>query len=67
MNVSEAQWRRSSYSGPEQGNCVEWAPEYTAAHGVVPVRDSKATSGPVLTFEPNAFADFVSAVRQDKI
>ncbi|MDI5974560.1 DUF397 domain-containing protein, partial [Streptomyces sp. SL13] len=43
------------------GSCVEWAPAFVSA-GVVPVRDSKAPSGPALTFTPQAWGDFVRAV-----
>ncbi|MFI0407819.1 DUF397 domain-containing protein [Actinomadura sp. 3N508] len=44
MELTDAKWRRSSYSGPNGGNCVEVAD----AAGVVAVRDSKDPDGPVL-------------------
>ncbi|QXJ22576.1 DUF397 domain-containing protein [Actinomadura graeca] len=44
MDLTIAKWRRSSYSGPNGGNCVELA----GLHGVVAVRDSKVPDGPVL-------------------
>ncbi|MBE1534687.1 hypothetical protein H4W34_004520 [Actinomadura algeriensis] len=37
-------WRKSSYSGPNGGNCVELA----GLPGAVGVRDSKDPDGPVL-------------------
>ncbi|MDI5965618.1 DUF397 domain-containing protein [Streptantibioticus silvisoli] len=60
-DLSRAQWVKSSYSGNGGMNCVEWAPAFVPA-GVVPVRDSKAPSGPALTFTPQAWGDFVRAV-----
>jgi len=41
------EWRKSSYSEADDGNCVEVA---CTADGVA-VRDSKNVSGPVLTVE----------------
>jgi hypothetical protein len=52
-------WVKSSYSGAEGGNCVEWAPTYAAAHGIVPVRDSKSPNGPALMLSADAFAGLV--------
>ncbi|MFD3752530.1 DUF397 domain-containing protein [Streptomyces cyaneofuscatus] len=56
------QWVKSSYSD-NGGTCVEWAPATATATGVVPVRDSKNTAGPVLAFPAAAFATFVAGVR----
>ncbi|MET9295976.1 DUF397 domain-containing protein [Streptomyces sp. NPDC003077] len=56
-------WAKSSYSGPEGGNCVEWAPSAVIASGTVPVRDSKHPNGPILAFPPAAFVEFITAVR----
>ncbi|MFE6747759.1 DUF397 domain-containing protein [Kitasatospora purpeofusca] len=52
---SELVWFKSSYSGPDGGECVEVA-EATSA---VLVRDSKDKSGPRLTFSPAAWEAFV--------
>ncbi|MEE4542220.1 DUF397 domain-containing protein [Streptomyces sp. V4-01] len=55
------QWRKSSYSGGEQGDaCVEVG---VGTPGVVPVRDSKDPHGPVLSFTPAAWTAFVAEVR----
>ncbi|MFD5702160.1 DUF397 domain-containing protein [Streptomyces lasiicapitis] len=59
------QWRKSSYSGPEQGNCLEWEPEYAAAEGTVPVRDSKMTGGQVLMVSTEAWSAFVGFARTE--
>ena len=57
------QWVKSTYSGGEGGNCVEWAPDYALATGTVPVRDSKDPQGPALAFATDAFAAFVNAIK----
>jgi len=58
-------WRKSTYSGGEQGSeCVEVG---FGASGTVPVRDSKAPEGPVLTFTPAAWTDFLTAVREGSL
>jgi hypothetical protein len=62
-DVSCVEWAKSSYSGDGGANCVEWAPTY-APTGIVPVRDSKVSDGPALTFVPSAWSSFVTAVRQ---
>ncbi|MEU8123241.1 DUF397 domain-containing protein [Spirillospora sp. NPDC049024] len=44
MDLTNAKWRKSSYTGSNGGNCVELAD----ADGAVAVRDSKDPDGPVL-------------------
>ena len=56
-------WVKSTYSGGEGGQCIEWAPNRVATTGTVPVRDSKDPSGPTLVFPAAAFAAFVRAVK----
>ncbi|MGV9345269.1 DUF397 domain-containing protein [Streptomyces spiralis] len=53
----ETKWRKSSYSSDQGGNCVEIA---ELADTAVAVRDSKAPTGPMLTFRPEAFTSFVT-------
>ncbi|MFD3481749.1 DUF397 domain-containing protein [Streptomyces sp. NPDC058665] len=55
-------WFTSSYSN-NGGDCVEVAANLVATHGVVPVRDSKNTVGPVLDFPADSFASFVAGVK----
>ncbi|WP_411135031.1 DUF397 domain-containing protein [Streptomyces sp. C10] len=62
--VSAAQWRKSSYSNPDGGNCVEVADGLPA---VVPVRDSKAPQGPALLFGASAWSSFVTAVKRGEL
>ncbi|MFJ8847590.1 DUF397 domain-containing protein [Streptomyces cyaneofuscatus] len=60
------QWVKSSYSG-NGGSCVEWAPRTASTTGLVPVRDSKNTAGPVLSFPAAAFAGFVAGVKSGEL
>ena len=53
-------WRKSSYSCPDDGNaCLEVADSPTH----IAIRDSKAPAGPTLTFPAEAFAVFVGALK----
>ncbi|MFI7349632.1 DUF397 domain-containing protein [Streptomyces sp. NPDC049936] len=62
MNTAESSavasglaWFKSSYSGAEGGDCVEVA----ASTGVVHIRDSKATAGPVIRVSRETWAGFL--------
>ncbi|NDU77852.1 DUF397 domain-containing protein [Actinomadura sp. DSM 109109] len=50
MDLTNARWRKSSYSTSNGGNCVELAD----AAGTVAVRDSKDPDGPVLLLTRDA-------------
>jgi hypothetical protein len=58
--VSDLVWFKSTHSGSDGGECVEVAVRPASVH----VRDSKDRSGPVLSFEPDAWAAFVAFVGQ---
>ncbi|WP_031515614.1 DUF397 domain-containing protein [Streptomyces sp. NRRL F-5123] len=60
LNLNGHRWRKSSYSGPTAGECVEVA---DGVPGVVPVRDSKDPQGPALLFPAEAWARFISEVK----
>ncbi|MFE3774078.1 DUF397 domain-containing protein [Streptomyces sp. NPDC059122] len=62
LDLSNASWRRSSYSNGSGGNCVEVA---DGLPGIVPVRDSKDPQGPALVFSAVGWASFVAAVKGD--
>jgi hypothetical protein len=55
-------WVKSTYSGGNGGQCVEWAPTQVA-YGVVPVRDSKTPRGARLHTSPDSWARFVTAIK----
>jgi hypothetical protein len=57
-------WRKSSYSGVNNGDCVEVA---AGLPGRVPVRDSKVTEGPILTVGVTGWKQFVSALSHDAL
>lgn len=59
MDLTGANWRKSSRSGSNQGACVEVADNLP---GRVLVRDSKDPAGPALTFAPPAWHSFVAAL-----
>ncbi|MEU5942687.1 DUF397 domain-containing protein [Micromonospora sp. NPDC047548] len=59
-DLSSANWRKSTRSGGNGGDCVEVA---TNLPGIVAVRDSKDSLGPALAFTPEVWGDFVIAVK----
>ncbi|GAA3359216.1 DUF397 domain-containing protein [Streptomyces antimycoticus] len=63
LDLSRAEWVKSSYSNGNEGECVEFAPSIATTAGVVPVRDSKHPAGPALVFPVEAWTSFTSAVR----
>ncbi|MFE7429185.1 DUF397 domain-containing protein [Streptomyces sp. NPDC057545] len=58
--LSNAHWRRSSYSNSNGGECVEISDDFP---GVVPVRDSKNPAGPALVVQAAAWGAFVSSLK----
>ena len=60
MDLSRAEWRKSSYSSNNGGNCLEVARNLPK---VVAVRDSKDPHGPVLTLGAGVWRGFVDDVK----
>jgi hypothetical protein len=60
MDLTRAEWRKSSYSGGNGGTCVEVARNLP---NVVAVRDSKNPHGPVLIIGRAEWASFVARLR----
>jgi hypothetical protein len=60
MDLKRAEWRKSSYSSSNGGQCVEVARNVP---GVVAVRDSKAPQGPVLLFTPAQWQFFAAGLK----
>jgi hypothetical protein len=60
MDLTTAEWHKSSYSNGNGGQCVEVARNLPR---VVAVRDSKDPEGPKLIFEPAQWAVFTSGVK----
>ncbi|MFD8965021.1 DUF397 domain-containing protein [Streptomyces sp. NPDC059568] len=65
MTTESPRWFKSSYS-QNGGQCIEVAANLVATRGVVPVRDSKNPSGPVLNIPADAFTSFVEGVKADE-
>ena len=59
VDLSRAEWRKSSRSGPNCDNCVEVA----FVDGAIAVRDSKNPEGPVLIFTPAEWEAFVAGTK----
>ncbi|MER6309820.1 DUF397 domain-containing protein [Streptomyces sp. NPDC001657] len=60
IDLSTVTWRKSSYSNPDGGACIEVSDDLPA---LVPVRDTKDPHGPALVFPAAAWAAFVTAVK----
>ncbi len=59
MDLSDAQWRKSSRSGGGgDGNCVEVA----FVSDAVAVRDSKDPAGPALAFPAESWRQFLTSL-----
>ena len=59
-DLTNALWRKSTYSNGEGGNCVEVA---DGVPGIVPVRDSKVSAaGPVIVVGVDAWAEFIGSL-----
>ena len=60
MDLTDAVWRKSSYSGPNGGNCVEVA----RLPGLVALRDSKnGPDGPALTLSGEDWRTLLTLIR----
>jgi hypothetical protein len=61
FDLSNAHWRKSSYSNGDGGNCVEVA---AGVPDLVPVRDSKlGTDSPVLAFPTDTWTHFLGLLK----
>ncbi|MFI2505662.1 DUF397 domain-containing protein [Streptomyces sp. NPDC018972] len=58
--LGAARWRKSTYSNGSGGDCLEVCDAHTT---IVPVRDSKAPHGPVLTITAPAWTSFVASFK----
>lgn len=59
IDLSAATWRKSSYSNPDGGQCVEVCKDF---EGILAVRDSKSPSA-TLVFPAERWVAFVSALK----
>ncbi len=60
MDLTRAEWRKSSYSGGNGGTCVEVARNLP---NVVAVRDSKDPAGPPLVLPAADWQGFMASIK----
>ncbi|MEV4758136.1 DUF397 domain-containing protein [Micromonospora sp. NPDC049559] len=60
MDLTGANWRKSSYSSTNGGSCVEVADNLP---GRVLVRDTKDRDGGTLTFTPTSWQAFINLAK----
>jgi hypothetical protein len=60
LELERADWRKSTLSSSNGGNCVEVARNLP---GVVAVRDSKDPDGPALVFTPADWEAFTTGLK----
>jgi hypothetical protein len=60
--MREVEFRKSSFSGGQNGSCVEIAHAVTSFG----IRDSKNASGPMLLLDESQGAAFLTAVKQSR-
>ncbi len=65
VDLNAAEWRRSSHSDANGGDCVEFSRSF-ARSDVVPVRDSKGVGGPALVFPSTSWSSFLAAVQHEQ-
>ncbi|WP_331720501.1 DUF397 domain-containing protein (plasmid) [Streptomyces sp. NBC_00161] len=58
-DLGDVEWRKSSYSGGGESQCVEVADLSATRHSKIAVRDSKRPTGPALLLSASAFGAFV--------
>ncbi|WP_424534831.1 DUF397 domain-containing protein [Sphaerisporangium viridialbum] len=64
VDLLTAEWKKSSRSGNNGGQCVEVAGNLP---GIVAVRDSKNPAGPALVFTPGEWTAFLSGVKAGRL
>jgi uncharacterized protein DUF397 len=60
IDLKNAAWRKSSYSGGGGGECLEVADNVP---GLIPVRDSKDPGGPALLFPAASWSAFIDELK----
>jgi hypothetical protein len=59
VDLTGAQWQKSSRTGPDSDNCVEVA----FVDGAIAVRDARQEDGPVLLFTQEEWDAFVAGAK----
>jgi hypothetical protein len=63
--IPRATWQKSSYSGSNEGQCLEVA-DLRQTLSSIAVRDSKNPTGPALLFPPAVFSAFIADAVQGR-
>lgn len=63
-DLPEGKWKKSSYSGAQQGDCLE---VQTTEEGLVAARDSKAPHLGAFVFGADQWAAFVDDVKSGRL
>jgi len=58
--MASSNWRKSSYSSDQGGECVEVAGTSYPTAPTIALRDSKNPAGPILKIDPAAFTTFLN-------
>jgi hypothetical protein len=64
MNLTHATWKKSSYSGGNEGLCLEVA---VNLRNVIAVRDSKTPNGPAIIFTPAQWSRFLHQIKNNEL
>lgn len=64
MDLTRAEWRKSSHSAGNEGECVEVA---TNLPNIVAVRDSKNPNGPAIIFTPAQWSRFLHQIKNNEL
>jgi hypothetical protein len=62
MDLTQAIWQKSTYSGSGSGSCVDVASNLP---GIIAVRDSKDPHGPALAFTPLTWQTLLCDIKAD--
>lgn len=55
-------WKAATFCGPNGGNCVE---VNRGARGLIGIRDSKPSAGPMLAFDDPEWGAFLNAAKSE--
>ncbi|MFD3539649.1 DUF397 domain-containing protein [Streptomyces sp. NPDC058662] len=59
-DLGDVEWRKSSYSGGGESQCIEVADLSTTGYNKIAVRDSKRPAGLVLMLSASAYTTFIN-------
>ncbi|MFE9469388.1 DUF397 domain-containing protein [Streptomyces virginiae] len=59
-DLGDVEWRKSSYSGGGESQCIEVADLSTTSYNKIAVRDSKRPAGLVLMLSASAYTTFIN-------